>query len=63
MKPALLLFDIDGTLLLSGRAGLRAMNRAFEQTFGVADAFAGTSFGGRTDSSLLSYGLKAAGLP
>ena len=63
MKPALLLFDIDGTLLLSGRAGLRAMNRAFEQTFGVADAFAGTSFGGRTDSFLLSYGLKTAGLP
>ena len=63
MKPALLLFDIDGTLLLSGRAGLRAMTRAFEQTFGVANAFAGTSFGGRTDSFLLSYGLRTAGLP
>jgi phosphoglycolate phosphatase-like HAD superfamily hydrolase len=63
MKPALILFDIDGTLLLSGRAGLRGMNRAFAQTFGVADAFAGTSFGGRTDSFLVSYALKAAGLP
>jgi len=63
MTPALLLFDIDGTLLLSGRAGLRAMNRAFEATFGVADAFAGTSFAGRTDSFLVSYALKAAGLP
>jgi phosphoglycolate phosphatase len=63
MRPALLLFDIDGTLLLSGRAGLRAMTRAFEQTFGVADAFAGTSFGGRTDSFLLSWALTAAGLP
>ena len=63
MKPALLLFDIDGTLLLSGRAGLRAMTRAFDQAFGVADAFAGASFGGRTDSFLVSYALNAAGLP
>jgi phosphoglycolate phosphatase-like HAD superfamily hydrolase len=63
MKPALILFDIDGTLLLSGRAGLRAMTRAFAATFGVADAFAGASFGGRTDSFLVSYALTAAGLP
>lgn len=63
MRPALILFDIDGTLLLSGRAGLRAMNRAFETTFGVAEAFAGKSFAGRTDSYLVSYALNAAGLP
>ena len=35
MTPALTLFDIDGTLLLSGRAGLRAMTRAFAATFGI----------------------------
>lgn len=63
MTPALILFDIDGTLLLSGRAGLRAMTRAFAQTFGVADAFAGALFAGRTDSYLVSEALKAAGLP
>lgn len=63
MKPALILFDIDGTLLLSGRAGLRAMTRTFEQTFGIANAFAGESFGGRTDSYLVSKALQAAGLP
>ena len=63
MKPGLILFDIDGTLLLSGRAGLRAMTRAFEQTFGVANAFAGESFGGRTDSFLISRALQGAGLP
>jgi phosphoglycolate phosphatase len=62
-KPALILFDIDGTLLLSGRAGLRAMTRAFEQTFGITDAFAGESFGGRTDSYLVSKALAQAGLP
>ena len=63
MTPALILFDIDGTLLLSGRAGLRAMNRAFTETFGVADGFAGLSFSGRTDSFLVSQALTAAGLP
>ena len=41
MNPALILFDIDGTLLLSGRAGLRAMTRAFADTFGITDAFEG----------------------
>ena len=63
MTPALILFDIDGTLLLSGRAGMRAMTRAFLQTFGITDAFAGESFGGRTDSYLVSKALTQAGLP
>ena len=63
MKPALILFDIDGTLLLSGRAGLRAMTRAFQQTFGITDAFKGENFGGRTDSFLVSKALQNAGLP
>jgi phosphoglycolate phosphatase-like HAD superfamily hydrolase len=63
MTPALILFDIDGTLLLSGRAGLRAMTRAFQQAFGITDAFKGESFGGRTDSYLVSKALTAAGLP
>jgi phosphoglycolate phosphatase len=63
MKPALILFDIDGTLLLSGRAGLRAMTRAFEATFGIPAAFAGEQFGGRTDSSLVTKALQAHGLP
>ena len=63
MKPALILFDIDGTLLLSGRAGMRAMTRAFQQTFGLGDVFAGESFGGRTDSYLVSKALTRAGLP
>ncbi|MFM8532431.1 MAG: HAD family hydrolase [Acidimicrobiia bacterium] len=63
MTPGLILFDIDGTLLLSGRAGLRAMTRTFEKTFGVSDAFAGQHFGGRTDSFLVSQALQAAGQP
>ncbi len=63
MRPGLLLFDIDGTLLLSGRAGLRAMTRAFEAAFGVPNGFAGAQFAGRTDSFLVSQALTAAGLP
>ncbi len=49
----LLLFDIDGTLLLSGGAGLRAMDKAFEQLYGIANAFAGISLAGRTDTAIL----------
>ena len=63
MNPALILFDIDGTLLLSGRAGLRAMTRAFKEAFGITDAFRDQHFGGRTDSFLVSNALQAAGLP
>jgi phosphoglycolate phosphatase-like HAD superfamily hydrolase len=63
MNPALILFDIDGTLLLSGRAGLRAMTRAFRAVFGITDAFKGESFGGRTDSYLVSKALRLAGVP
>jgi phosphoglycolate phosphatase len=60
---SLVLFDIDGTLLLSGGAGVRAMTKAFAATFGVADAFAGMLVAGRTDSYLLSAALERAGLP
>jgi phosphoglycolate phosphatase-like HAD superfamily hydrolase len=60
---SLVLFDIDGTLLLSGGAGVRAMTRAFEATFGVARAFDGMLIAGRTDTYLLSQALARAGLP
>jgi phosphoglycolate phosphatase len=58
---SLLLFDIDGTLLLSGGAGIRAMTRAFEDVFGVRDAFAGSDVAGRTDRFILSCALTKAG--
>jgi len=61
--PSLLLFDIDGTLVLTGRAGVRAMTSAFHILWGVADAFAGIAMGGRTDSSLVSQALDRAGVP
>lgn len=51
---SLLLFDIDGTLLLSGGAGMRAMTRAFHATFDVPNAFDGVPPAGRTDTFLLA---------
>lgn len=40
---------MDGTLVDSGGAGLRAMRRAFMEVTGVSDPFRGDSFTGRTD--------------
>src|SRR5689334_535541 len=58
----LILFDIDGTLVLTGGAGGRAMSRAFEDLFGIADAFRGIPMAGRTDTSILSDALAAHGI-
>lgn len=49
----LILFDIDGTLILTGGAGLRAMNRACEDLVGHAKALDGIPVAGRTDWSIL----------
>jgi HAD superfamily hydrolase (TIGR01509 family) len=40
----LLLFDIDGTLLLTGRAGEHALRVAFKERFGVDDDLSSISF-------------------
>jgi phosphoglycolate phosphatase-like HAD superfamily hydrolase len=48
----LYLFDIDNTLLNSGGAGAKAMTLAFEEIFGVADAFAGIEYTGRSDIAI-----------
>lgn len=58
----LVLFDIDGTLVLTGGAGLRALERAFLETFGIDDAFAGMALAGRTDSLILEDALARRGL-
>lgn len=51
VRPArkALLFDIDGTLLLTGGAGLEAFERAFEECFGVAGAWGAVVPDGKTD--------------
>ena len=49
----LVLFDIDGTLVLTGGAGVSAMNRACQEIIGHADALAGIPVAGRTDWIIL----------
>jgi phosphoglycolate phosphatase len=56
-RSTLLLFDVDGTLLLSGGAGARALTCAFEEIFGVADAFRHARIAGRTDYWVLAEAL------
>jgi len=48
----LLLFDIDGTLMLSGGAGRRAIDRAFFEIHGIRDAFGKIVPDGNTDPSI-----------
>jgi phosphoglycolate phosphatase len=57
----LVLFDIDGTLVLTGGAGLRAMNRACAELVGHADALSGIPVAGRTDRIILSDVLQRSG--
>ena len=59
----LVLFDIDGTLVLTGGAGGRAMTRAFQELFAIDDAFHGISMPGRTDAAILFDAAAAHGIP
>lgn len=49
----LVLFDIDGTLIRSGGAGVRAFEKTFTEIFGLQDATKQMKFAGRTDVSLV----------
>ncbi|HYR42007.1 MAG TPA: HAD hydrolase-like protein [Terriglobia bacterium] len=48
----LLLFDIDQTLINTGGAGLRALDRACLQLFGIPNAMQGISPHGKTDPAI-----------
>ena len=50
----LVLFDIDGTLVLTGGAGLRAMNRALADVVGRSEGLEGIPVAGRTDWAILA---------
>ncbi len=49
----IVLFDIDGTLLLTGGAGLLALRQTFHEQFGVNDAVKNLDFHGATDPLIL----------
>jgi phosphoglycolate phosphatase-like HAD superfamily hydrolase len=57
----LVLFDIDGTLVLTGRAGLRAMNKACADLVGHDAALEGIVLAGRTDWIILHETLEKHG--
>src|SRR3954467_4796151 len=59
----LILFDIDGTLVLTGGAGGRAMTLAFEEVFAIANAFDGMTMAGRTDAWILNDAVAAHRIP
>lgn len=59
----LLLFDIDGTILDSGGAGVRALNLAFREVFGRENAFQGISMAGKTDLQIIRECLAAHRYP
>ncbi|MBN2414027.1 haloacid dehalogenase-like hydrolase [candidate division KSB1 bacterium] len=59
----ILLFDIDGTLMLSGGAGLRAMNEAFLRVYGKKDVLLNIKLAGRTDTSIIEDALAESNIP
>ncbi len=59
----LLLFDIDGTLMLAGGAGIRAMNLAFTELYKVESGLAGAEVAGRIDMAILRAALAKHDIP
>lgn len=58
----LALFDIDGTLIHTARAGVRGMNAAFHELHGHEDALAGMTFAGRTDRAIVFEAFAQLGI-
>ena len=57
----LILWDIDGTLIVSGRAGIFALGRAFERLHGRAPDFTHFDVSGRTDKWIAGQLLEQHG--
>ena len=59
----LLLFDIDGTLIHSGGAGVHALKSAFQERFGINDDLHDIEIAGMTDSGIVLSILKKHNIP
>ena len=59
----LLLWDIDGTLTLSGGAGMRALGAALRNEFGIDRSLDGIDYAGRTDTWIMRQIFGQIGLP
>lgn len=62
MRPTILLFDIDGTLVATDGAGRRALTAAFETVVGRATVVPGLEFAGMTDPYIVREALRAMGI-
>ena len=63
MTRKLVLFDIDGTILLTAGAGRRAIVATLAAEVGDTGAFEGIRFDGKTDPQIVAEMLEAAGQP
>src|SRR5690349_7898300 len=63
MQKRLLLFDIDGTLIHSGGAGIEALKRAFKERFRIEDDLHDIEFAGMTDSGIVTNILNKHTIP
>lgn len=57
----LVLFDIDGTLVLTGRAGVRALSRALFDVLGAENALEQVAIAGRTDRAIITDAVTRIG--
>ena len=62
-EARLVLFDVDGTLLSSGRRGLGAFSEAMRRTFGTDGDMASYRFEGKLDPVIVTELMRAAGIP
>lgn len=60
-RSCLVLFDIDGTLLLTAGAGRRAITMALSEHVGDGHAFTSVRFDGKTDPQIVTELLAVAG--
>jgi phosphoglycolate phosphatase-like HAD superfamily hydrolase len=65
MQKTLILWDIDGTILHSTGAGMRALRQALGDVFGVSGSLEGIDFAGRTDPLIIRqifarFGIEAS---
>jgi phosphoglycolate phosphatase len=58
----LVLFDIDGTLVIAKGAGRRALGRALERVYGTAGAIESYDFRGKTDPRIVRDLMGGAGI-
>ena len=59
----LLLWDIDGTILHTGKAGESALGRAMEMIYGIQRGLQGLEIAGRTDKWIVEQLLARDGKP